>query len=86
MTFREEREGLAPVRSTVVGDEDGVLCSTNEAQNERWRRHFSKILNVQSEFSLDELGRVRQRPLRADLNQLPTEEELTRSDREAEEW
>ena len=30
------KRGLAPVRSAVVRDEDGVACSTNEAQNERW--------------------------------------------------
>ena len=65
-----------PMRSAVVRDKDGVTCTTTEAQNERWRRRFSKILN---EFDLEELGRVKQRPLRPDLAGFPTEEELMRA-------
>ena len=34
---------------------------------------------MQSEFDLEELGRVKQRPLRPDLAELPTEEELMRA-------
>ena len=49
------RRGLVPMRTAVVGDESGDVCTTSEAQNERWRRHFSKILNVQSEFDMEEL-------------------------------
>ena len=42
-----------------------------EAQNERWKRHFSKILNVQSEFDLlEELGKVKQRPDLAEFRNL----------------
>ena len=70
------KRGLIPLRSANIRDEDGVKCSTTEAQDERWQRPFSKILNVQSEFSLEELGRVRRRPLRADLAELPTAEKL----------
>ena len=50
-----------------------AMCSTLEAQGERWRRHFTKILN---EFSEDELEKVQQRPLRPDLAELPSEEEV----------
>ena len=39
--FQRGRRGLVPVRSAVVQDENG------NAQQERWRRHFSKILNIQ---------------------------------------
>ena len=70
------RRGLVPTRSATIRDEDGASCCTMEAQNERWIRHFSNSLNVQSEFSLEELGRVVQRPLRPELAELPTEEEL----------
>ena len=70
------RRGLVPTRSATIRDEDGASCCTTEAQNERWIRHFSNILNVQSEFSLEELERVEQRPLRPELAELPTEEEL----------
>ena len=70
------RRGLVPTRSATVRDEDGASCCSTEAQNEIWRRHFSNILSVQSEFSLEELGRVEQRPLRPELAELPTEDEL----------
>ena len=36
----------------------------------------NKILNLHSEFSEEELGRVRQRPLRRDMAELPSEEEV----------
>ena len=55
-------------------DEDGNVCTTAEAQGERWRRHFTKILNIQSEFDEEELGRVHQRPSRTELAELPSEE------------
>ena len=57
------RRGLAPVRSTVVRDEEGNLCSTLEEQHWRWRSHFATILTIQSQFEEEELQRVRQRPL-----------------------
>ena len=70
------RCGLVPVRASMVKDENGNVCSTLEAQRERWRRHFTKILNLHSEFSKEELGRVRQRPRRPDLAEPPSEEEV----------
>ena len=39
-----------------------------------WTRHFAKILNIQSEFDEEELERVRQRPLRPELADVPSEE------------
>ena len=64
------------MRSAVVQDENGNSCTTTEAQQERWRRHFSKILNVQSDFDMEELSRVRQRPTRSELTEVPSEEEV----------
>lgn len=49
-----------PVRSVAVRDEKGNPCSTHELQQQRWRRHFMKILNNQSQFDEKELGRARQ--------------------------
>ena len=69
------RRGLVPVKSAAVKDENGNVCTTLEAQGERWRRHFAKILNIQSEFD-EELERVRQRPLRPELADVPSEEEV----------
>ena len=70
------RRGLVPVRSAVVQDENGNSCTTTEAQQERWRRHFSKILNIQSDFDMEELSRVRQRPTRNEMTEVPSEEEV----------
>ena len=53
------QRGLVPSRLTTVDDEQGNRCVTPEAQQERWRRHFSKILNVRSQFSEEEMSEVR---------------------------
>ena len=59
-----------PVRSAVVKDKKGNSCTKTKAQQESWRRrHFSKILNIQSE----ELSRVRQRPTGSKLAEVPSE-------------
>ena len=64
------------MRSAMVKDDDGKVCTTHEAQGEQWRKHFTKILNIHSEFNEEELERVRQRPLRTDLAELPSEDEV----------
>ena len=81
---REER-AIVPVRSAVVQDENGNSCTTTEAQQERWRRHFSKILNIQSDFDMEELSRVRQRPTRSEMTEVPSEE-VMKCCGEVEEW
>ena len=48
-------------------DEDGSVCSFPEAQQQRWRQHFAKVLNIQCEFSAEELGKIRQRPTRVTI-------------------
>ena len=60
----------------VVRNENGTICSSPEGQQQRWRRHFSSILNLQGDFSVEELERVRQRPLRPEMAAPPSEEEL----------
>ena len=70
------RRGLVPTRSATIRDEEGNSCYTPEDQQQRWRRHFTKILNITSEFSLEELEKVKQRPVRSELDEPPTEEEL----------
>ena len=61
------RRGLIPTRCITIKDESGVPCTSTQAQEERWRRHFTKVLNVQSQFCETELDRVRQRPTRTEL-------------------
>ena len=70
------RRGLVPVKAAVVKDEDGNTCATAKAQQERWKRHFTKILNIQSGFDVEELRKVKQRPPRPEMTEVPSEEEL----------
>jgi len=44
--IQRERRSLAPVRSSVVKDEEGNGCASAKEQQERWRRHFHDILNI----------------------------------------
>ena len=39
-----------------------------------WRRHFAKLVNIQSEFD-EKLQKARQRPVRPNMSALPSEEE-----------
>ena len=68
-----------PMRSAVVRDVNGDVCATTEAQNDRWRRHCANILNMQSEFDMKELERVKQSPLRPEMAELSTEKELLKA-------
>ena len=68
--------GLIPLKTTQVNDENGNTCSTLRQQQARWRRHFSKVLNIVSQFDEEELRKVRQRPVRSHMAKPPTVEEL----------
>ena len=61
------RRGLVPSRSVTIQDEEGKPCITPKARQQRWQRHFATVLNVQSQFSMEEVQRARQRPLRTQL-------------------
>lgn len=71
------RHGLVPSRLATAVDEEGNPCTTVEAQQLQWRRHFINILNIQSQFNEAEIKKARQRPVRHQLAELPTMEELT---------
>ena len=73
------RRGLVPSRLATVVDEEGKPCTTAEAQQQRWRRHFTNILNVQSQFNEAEIKKTRQRPVRHQLAEVPTMDELTKA-------
>ena len=68
--------GLVPVRSGTIKDEVGNPCTSAEESQQRWRRHFTDVLNQQSQYNPAELERVIQRPLRQHLAELPSEEVL----------
>ena len=44
------RRGLIPSRLSTILDEQGNVCTTTDTQHQRWRRHFTKVLNLQSQF------------------------------------
>ena len=71
------RRGLVPARLATVVDEEGNACTTVEAQQQRWRRHFTKILNIQSQFNEVEIRKAKQRPIQHHLIETPTMVELT---------
>ena len=58
------------MRTAVVRDEDGAVCYTPELQQQRWRRHFPQILNLQSDFDASEIAKVRKRKERSDMADL----------------
>ncbi len=60
---------LAPIRTAKVRDEDGTPCTTTHEQHQHWR-YFTSVLNICSQFSLEELGEVEQRPIRAYMDDL----------------
>ena len=73
------RRGLVPSRLATVVDEEGKSCTTAEAQQKRWRRHFTNVLNVKSQFNEAEIKKVRQKPLRHQLAEVPTMDELIKA-------
>ena len=73
------RVGKVPIRSATIRNEDGSMCTTPEEIQQRWRRHFTSILNTQSSFNEEELREVRQRPPRPSMAEPPTEEEVVKA-------
>ena len=68
--------GLIPQKTGNIKDEHGCPCTTVEEKQQRWRRHFTGILNVRSRFNQTELDKIKQRPLRTHLADLPSLDEL----------
>ncbi len=66
---------MIPTRCVTIRDEAGVPCTPTQGQQERWKRHFTKVLNVQSQFSVSEVDKVRQRSSRPQLEELPSMED-----------
>lgn len=72
-----QTRGLVPSRLATVINEEGKPCTTVVAQQQQWRRHFTKILNIHSQFSEAEIMKARQRPMRHQLADKPSMDELT---------
>ena len=71
------KRGMVPVRRTTIKDEEGYLWTTVKEQQERWRRHFSKVLNIQSHHNATEMEKTRQQPTKHQMAELPSREKLT---------
>ena len=67
------------MRSATVRDKDGNLYRSPELQQKMWRRHFIKILSIQSQFDPAELENARQGPLRPHMADTPPREELEKA-------
>ena len=70
------RRGLIPARCVTIRNEAGTPCTSIKDQQEVWRRHFTRVLNVQSQFSTAEIEKVRQRRVRIDLEDPPSLDEI----------
>ena len=68
-----------PVRSGTIRDEAGNPCLSAEERQQRWRWRFTAVLNQQSHFDVKELAKAEQRPLRAEMAEPPSEEELVKA-------
>ena len=66
------RRGLLPSRVVTIHDVNGVPCVSTSAQHQRWRQHFTKVLNIMSEFDQSELDLVRQREVDDILASVPS--------------
>ena len=71
--------GRMPMKVVTVEGEDGRPCVTTAEQEERWRGHFSRVLNVQSEFDAAELEKVRQRLCDDSLSSTPNALEVAKA-------
>ena len=71
--------GLLPSRAVVIHDENDELCSNSASQHQRWRRHFTTVLNVQSQCDITAMEKVRERKVDEDLASVPTAREVTQA-------
>ena len=65
--------------AVTINDENGNPCTSLPAEQQMWWRHFSRVLNVQSQFDPEEMEEVEQRPMRLDLARAPSERELIKA-------
>ncbi|XP_062514312.1 uncharacterized protein LOC134189931 [Corticium candelabrum] len=56
------RSGLAPMKTAIAADDDGVPCVTTSVQKQQCRHHFTKVLNFISSVDAVELEKIEQRP------------------------
>ena len=69
--MEHDRRGHVPSRVVTIHDENDVPCVNRASHHQRWRRHFTKVLNVISQYDETELDLVRQREVDISLAGLP---------------
>ena len=52
--IRDLHYGLTPSRVVTIMNENGYLCSSSQAQQQRWRRHFRNVLNAHNIVDMEE--------------------------------
>ena len=71
--------GLVPSKAITISDESGKPYSTPVSQQQHWRRHFTKVLNVRYQYQPAKMEKVRQREVDEDLGKTPSSAEVTRA-------
>ena len=61
----------------MIEGENGEPCSSCILQHQRWRRHFTTVLNVRSQCDATAMEKVRQKEMDEDLGSVPTAREVT---------
>jgi len=70
------KRGRVPSRMVTINDEAGLPCQSVDAQHQRWRRHFIKVLNVVSQYDVCEMNLVKEREVFTSLGDLPSNEDV----------
>ena len=70
------KRGRIPSQMVTVNDENDVPCLSVDAQHQRWRHHFIKVLNVVSQFDACEMELVGQREVITSLGDMPSREDV----------
>lgn len=76
-----ERRGLQPTRIVDINDKNNMPHTTLKEQHQRWRRHFSSVLDVGNQFDMLEVESVCDRE-DVVLGRVPTAREITKALRE----
>ena len=67
---------MIPLRTSNIEDQDGNVCKSGSLVQERWRRYFSNILNVENAFEVDKITKLQHRPVREELANPPSKQEI----------
>ena len=81
MFYSSLREVYGPPQrsSAPVRNLQGELLTDNEAINKRWSEHFEQLLNRPSSVDPSAIEDIATRPLRLELDELPTQEEVVKA-------